>query len=68
MKTCHNVLKCGPKLVPFVLVCYASKLLLKVAPSQEPGWGDAKFSAQLLWQGQLREATMNPEESLGLDQ
>ena len=30
--------------------------------------GLAEFLAQFLWQGQLREAVMNPEESLGLDQ
>ena len=29
--------------------------------------GVAEFLAQFLWQGQLREAVMNPEESLGLD-
>ena len=36
-KTCHNVLKYVPKLVHFVLVCYALKLLLKVARLQESG-------------------------------
>ena len=30
--------------------------------------GVAEFLAQFLWQGQLREAVLNPEESLGLDQ
>ena len=30
--------------------------------------GVAEFLAQILWQGQLREAVMNPEESVGLDQ
>ena len=29
--------------------------------------GVAELLAQFLWQGQLREAVMNPEESLGLD-
>ena len=29
--------------------------------------GVAEFLAQFLWQGQLREAVMDPEESLGLD-
>jgi len=29
--------------------------------------GVAEFLAEILWQGQLREAGMNPEESLGLD-
>ena len=29
--------------------------------------GVAEILAQFLWQGQLREAVMNPEESLGLD-
>ena len=37
VKTWHNVLKYRPKLVHFVLVCYASKLILKFARLQESG-------------------------------
>ena len=29
--------------------------------------GVAEFLAEILWQGQLREVVMNPEESLGLE-
>ena len=50
----------------FVLVCYALKLLLKVAGLQESGWREMLIFLLSCSVRDRWEAAMNPEESLGL--